>query len=268
MSNDQLQRAYQLIQAGNKAQAVALLEPLIRADRENDDAWWLLANATEDTDAKRNALNNVMRLTTIDSRRQQAQQLLNTLDSDPFDFDFGEDAPASEGTPSYTAIDETPKRANRGGLNCGTLILGIIGLLGLCICGGGILIFTTMGDIMEMGALPEDTVILSDLAVQEPVFGTLSAADSADAYRFTPDSTGTYRVTVDSESDLQPYIFVYYEDTGIFAGASAAQMTATEAVANIALDAELDYIFVAQAFDIWGQDIGYGDYELTIERRD
>ncbi|MEL6403773.1 MAG: hypothetical protein AAFR81_05370 [Chloroflexota bacterium] len=268
MNNEQLQQAYQLIQAGEKEQAIALLEPLIRADRENDDAWWLLANATDDTDAKRNALTNVIRLTNIDSRREQAQQLLNTLDSDPFAFDFGDETPASDSTPSYTAVDEMPKQASRGGLNCGTLVLGIIGLLGLCMCAGGVLIFTTMGDILEMGALPDDTVILSDVAVENSISGVLNETDSTDAYRFTPETTGTYRITVDSEAALQPYIFIYYEDTGIFAGASAAQVTAAASVANIALDGEQDYVVITRGFSIWGEEIGYGDYELTIEARD
>lgn len=63
MSREQLDRAYTLIKDGQLQEAISIIEAVIRADRENENAWWLLANATNDPAAKQNALNNVIRLT-------------------------------------------------------------------------------------------------------------------------------------------------------------------------------------------------------------
>ena len=42
---NQLEQAYNLIQNDRLDDAVGLLRPIVRADPNNPDAWWLLANA-------------------------------------------------------------------------------------------------------------------------------------------------------------------------------------------------------------------------------
>ncbi len=77
MSTDQMQQAYQLIRSGRKQEAVAILVPIVRATPTNADAWWLLANAVDNPDQKRRALQQVLRLRPDDER---AQRMLNRLD--------------------------------------------------------------------------------------------------------------------------------------------------------------------------------------------
>ena len=48
--NEQLNHADDLIKQGQIQEAIDIIEPIIRNDRDNEDAWWLLANATEDID--------------------------------------------------------------------------------------------------------------------------------------------------------------------------------------------------------------------------
>lgn len=55
-----LERAFELIKQGEKAQAAALLKPILRQDRRNVDAWWLLANATSDPAKKARMLERVL----------------------------------------------------------------------------------------------------------------------------------------------------------------------------------------------------------------
>lgn len=62
MSSELLQQAYRLIREGNKPEAVRLLTPLVRTDPLNADAWWLLANALDNPDQKRRALEQVLKL--------------------------------------------------------------------------------------------------------------------------------------------------------------------------------------------------------------
>lgn len=71
-----LQRAYELIEADSLSDARTILQQIVAADRNNADAWWLLAHAVDNPDEARNALNNVLR---IDSAYPGAQTLFNTL---------------------------------------------------------------------------------------------------------------------------------------------------------------------------------------------
>jgi hypothetical protein len=102
---DDLQRAYALIKVGNKEEAVQVLIPIIRADNNNADAWWLLANAVPQVDQARSALKQFIKLRPDDER---ARKLIDQLggarptppaaptsaSSDTFDDDpFASDAP-------------------------------------------------------------------------------------------------------------------------------------------------------------------------------
>ncbi len=89
MPADTLQEAYRLIRDGNKRDAVRLLLPIARADPSNADAWWLLANALEDPDKQRRAVERVLKLRPDDARARKLHTSLLPVIDDPFaDLDF------------------------------------------------------------------------------------------------------------------------------------------------------------------------------------
>ncbi|MDZ4764210.1 MAG: tetratricopeptide repeat protein [Chloroflexota bacterium] len=94
--SDDLQRAYQLIKAGKKDEATKLLIPIVRADNDNADAWWLLANAVPKADQARNALKQFVKLRPDDER---ARNLIEQLEPAPI-------KPAA--TPASTTFDDDP----------------------------------------------------------------------------------------------------------------------------------------------------------------
>ena len=79
MSSEPLQVAYRLIREGNKQEAVRILTPIVRADPQNADAWWLLANAVDNPEQKRRALERVLRLRPEDERAQRMYSSLNSF---------------------------------------------------------------------------------------------------------------------------------------------------------------------------------------------
>jgi hypothetical protein len=78
--NDTLQQAYQLIRSGEKTEAVKLLLPIVRADPDNADAWWLLANAVDKSDQAKRALQQVLKIRPND---QRARRFLEQLGGTP-----------------------------------------------------------------------------------------------------------------------------------------------------------------------------------------
>ncbi len=58
----ELRRAVELIKARQRPEAVQVLLPLLRADQQNVEAWWLLANAVDEARDKREALEKVLAL--------------------------------------------------------------------------------------------------------------------------------------------------------------------------------------------------------------
>jgi hypothetical protein len=115
-TRSQLEQAYRLIQQEELDQAIAILKPIVAAQPDNADAWWLMANAVSEPQEAYQALNNVLRLK---PNHPEAKNLLSTLkeefpylesgvtsgfgDSDPgFDDLFG-DAPSASTAPASTS---------------------------------------------------------------------------------------------------------------------------------------------------------------------
>ncbi len=117
MSADQLRRAYDLIRQGQKEEAAAILQPILKTDRGNADAWWLLANALTDPAKQIQALNQVLRLRPND---QRAEKLLGRLEAeqrakeDAFSFPVSDDDPFSSA--ARTSNDVFPNSASRDDL--------------------------------------------------------------------------------------------------------------------------------------------------------
>jgi hypothetical protein len=74
---NQLQRAYEFIEVDKLDEARAILEPIIAAENDNADAWWLYAHSVYEPEAARGALQNVLR---IDPDYPEASSLLIMLD--------------------------------------------------------------------------------------------------------------------------------------------------------------------------------------------
>lgn len=72
-----LQRAYQLIKAGNKRAARAILLPILRADQDVADAWYLLAHALADPRKRLISFQEVLRLDpgNLSAKKQVARLL-------------------------------------------------------------------------------------------------------------------------------------------------------------------------------------------------
>lgn len=77
MSSDETQsalaRAYELVEAGQYADARAILDPILAAEPNNADAWWVYAHSVTTAEDGRAALENVVR---IDPRYPGASELL------------------------------------------------------------------------------------------------------------------------------------------------------------------------------------------------
>lgn len=75
-SSEQLQRAYELIQSDEIAEAHGILTRHLASYRDDVDAWWLMVYATEDQHEAERALRNVLRL---DPSHEQARALLDEI---------------------------------------------------------------------------------------------------------------------------------------------------------------------------------------------
>lgn len=151
MSSEPLQVAYRLIREGNKQEAVRILTPIVRADPQNADAWWLLANAVDNPEQKRRALERVLRLRPEDARAQRMYANLqnpaprarrpapSAVESFPVRDEFSTHDAEFSLDESVDPFGVAPRervvvRRQRGRSPCG-IILGIFGLLAVLACG-------------------------------------------------------------------------------------------------------------------------------------
>jgi hypothetical protein len=73
---NQLDRAFNLIQQEKLAEALTLLRQVISAQPGNADAWWLMANAVTEPQAAFDALSNVLRLNPLHEDAREAYDQL------------------------------------------------------------------------------------------------------------------------------------------------------------------------------------------------
>lgn len=84
MQDDTLASIAALISRGQHKEAITQLHPILKANRDNTDAWWLLAQALEnDPDAAGRALKNVLRLRPNDTQAQAMLTRLSGQSSNP-----------------------------------------------------------------------------------------------------------------------------------------------------------------------------------------
>lgn len=104
-ASEQLKQAIALIKAGDRTKAVALITNVLKTDKSNVNAWFLLANALTDRDKQIKALENALKIQPSNSRASTmlaklraagtpdpeptgaSAQPAATADRDPFDDD-------------------------------------------------------------------------------------------------------------------------------------------------------------------------------------
>ncbi len=78
-THDELRRAYTLIKQEQIDEALSILRPIVQAEPENVDAWWLLANAAVEPDEAREALLMVLRTDPDYANAPKAREMLGKL---------------------------------------------------------------------------------------------------------------------------------------------------------------------------------------------
>ncbi len=104
MVNDpmqQLRQAAELIKANRRAEAVQILLPVLRADEQNANAWWLMANALTDPNDAREALETLLRLRPDHEKAQRMLARINELYPRPAP------APEPEPEPDLSGFDDS-----------------------------------------------------------------------------------------------------------------------------------------------------------------
>jgi len=102
----ELDRIYGLIQAERLEEAATALRPVVAADPDNDDAWWLLANAVSDPTEARAALERAL---DANPDNQQARDLLAKLQSAYPELTPAVAQPALVATPNFDQPDFFPE---------------------------------------------------------------------------------------------------------------------------------------------------------------
>lgn len=262
--SEQLDKAYELIKAGQNSEAINILEDAIRADRNNEDAWWLFANASDEPEAKRNALNNVLRLSDNTERQNKARALMQSLQVDQYDFDFETNSSVKMGT--YQAIDDAPPKKS-GRFNCATISLILVGLIGVCACIGVFGIFAAAGDIMGFVNAPTTYVDNGTLELNENYTGTLDEDNPAAGFLYAGDSGDQLFISVESDGIVAPFIIIYDTSDGVLVAIAQSQGASQNATMNFTLPDDDEYLITLRGARIFGTDIGFGDYTLEADSR-
>ncbi|HEX2905275.1 MAG TPA: pre-peptidase C-terminal domain-containing protein [Phototrophicaceae bacterium] len=154
-----LKRAYQLIKARQKDEALTILMPLLRQDESNADAWWLIAHAVTDPGEIREALEMVIKLRPDNAAAKDKLAKLNAQYPPPkpkeefvFDADDGlfesfvddeEVGFPAEKPKRGAATNNQPRlvvtKSSSNGPNPILIMLAVIGVISLLICGGCVL---------------------------------------------------------------------------------------------------------------------------------
>ncbi len=174
-SNAQLKQAFELIKAGNKSAAVDLLLPILKVDKDNADAWWLMANALSEPDDIREALETVLRLRPDNDRARQMLTKLNQKyppkpANDDFAFDDDDNDLFAEEYDDYQpkayergsrSGDKVALEKPKGGTNPLVIILAVIGVIGVIGC--GVCFFAVSAGLFTVGQVVSE-------AVNDPTF--------------------------------------------------------------------------------------------------
>lgn len=115
-SETKLERAYDLIREERLDEAVAILQPILLAEPENADAWWLMANAATEPEDAREALHRVLEFNPQHAEAREFLDQLNEMlppvpEAAAGTFDFGVSADFNElygDTTTQPPVPEAP----------------------------------------------------------------------------------------------------------------------------------------------------------------
>lgn len=238
---DQLNRAYDLIKNGQTDEALPMLEAIIRDDRDNDDAWWLYANAVDDPEAKRNALNNILRIGTNAAREEKVRFMLAQVD-DPF-----------------ALLDDVKEKveAEKKGLSTGWKIgIGVIAVLGLCTCA-----FLSLGFSIasRIAYVPDAYDNQGSIIEGELVSGAVDTEGDQDGYTFTAEAGDQLVVSVRPISaNIPPFAILYGPDDMLINITNESDGTVNRLRETLPRDGE--YTIIVRTL----VGLGAGDYSMSV----
>jgi hypothetical protein len=264
MTQTDLDRAYDLIKEGNVQAAVALLEPIIRNDRENGDAWWLLANATDDPATQQNALNNVLRIGGSTSRVHKARLMLQALEEQENPFEDLEPAPLEELSAPRQKF-AAPRRKRSAWK---VFLFAFLGMF-LCICASCVgIVFAAGGSIDELVSLasvPENFTSQGMLELGGTINGEITSEDDYEGFIYRADGQEKLIIEIETVEDIPPFVLVYGQDgamipTGSINYAPSASGETTVSQSIITLPQAGEYAIVIRPLF----SLGITSYEMTI----
>ncbi|MBE2267040.1 MAG: pre-peptidase C-terminal domain-containing protein [Anaerolinea sp.] len=277
MSSDQMRQAYELIKQGKKREAVAILQPILKTDRSNADAWWLLANALTEPEKQVQALEQLLRLRPDDGRASRMLERLqeqlrpkvddfsfddvdNTVvDDDPFSRSSSSTFGSSGGGASSFSSDDPfmsssgssyqsrppvetfgpPPRQRSSGNNPVVMILAIVGVLALGCCVISAALFARAGG--EIGNIFNQIMqtVTADPDVQG-FFGTI-AAGTPGAAIFDRNSANS-RGAIDVGQSIAGNVDTFDDDYYTFSGSAGMAITINVEATDTDLDPQL-YVY-------------------------
>lgn len=283
MSQETLDQAYQFIKQGRYQAAIEVLEPIIQQDGDNADAWWLLANATDDTNAKMQALREVLRIGTHAEREDKAREMLAILREEA-QFSATTTAMATD-TPTTVEPTYTPPPKKESS-SCKSRrkfpkIMAIIGGVLLFTCFACFGIIATVGNFagdfaagvvesLEFVTLPDDFRARGALTLGETVTGEVQDADDRIGYTYTTgDDDERLFIEITTDENIVPLVFIYDEDGDIFDGTDM-EINGRDDVNResrgtvvVELNDNETYTFIVRP--IFG--FGTSTYEMTVTQR-
>ncbi len=227
MSSEVLQQAYRLIREGNKQDAARLLVPIVRADPLNADAWWLLANAVENTQQQTRALRRVLSLRPNDPR---ATEMLERLQANAA-ISANAGAPADD-----FPLGDVQERKSRP-VSLLLVLIGVITIIGCAACigvaalsqsaiqgvyGRVILTVTAVANFNQpfsnvptqvaptaIPTLPPDLVKRGSISAGQTVSNTV-ATFTDDGWTFTATANEHITIELDAvDPKLDPQLYLY-----------------------------------------------------------
>lgn len=277
--NQQLQQVYEAIKAGRKQEAISILRPILEANPDQANAWWLMANAQQDPQAIREALENVLRLRPDNDK---AQQMLAKLDAryprkpkppaDEFDFDVQDDPfggeeyvprqrPAASAAPGQVTV--VKGTSSSGSSNKVLLILAVIGVAAFVACGACFALPALGITIFSQQVINNPTVAAAIQEMADSV--TMIAAQNA-----ANTTLGDYvsRGTIQRGQTLQGNVDTIDDDGWVYNADGGEQLT-IEVLARGDLDPQLsifrpDGTLLAQNDDINFMDDTNSRVQVTL----
>lgn len=294
MANQQqaIQEAYNHVRSGNKAAAVDILLPILRTDKDNVNAWWVLANALEDPQEVREALEQVIRL---DHDHIQANNRLAKMDEEKniafkpkndFIFDEDEEDYYPPTSTSRTSSSRVVINHQQSGSGAGKII-GILGIIAAVTCGlcmvvvlAGTLVFggvmseavndpnvqqalrelSTFGELMT---LPTNAIDKGTLERGQTVNNTWLASEERHLWTFEVTDSSPFTISVDPQTEgLNVQILVYLPDGSLieYSGATG-EMAAGNPQVNSSFSTPGTYSIVVTHFFTSAD----GNYNISLE---